>query len=185
MVFQVGSLYYVLFLESSKPDVPTLEILKKIYPNIYAFPVAGSIDGIVISEEKLPLCNKENTLEMILIAKSPKFLLKDRNDYAFLYFESNIKPGQVMYAIREVNRGFVRSRKRIQNYMLFKSENNTNKYLLFIGYKGNITLDKLWNLIYDRAREYGGVYNDNTYIVFTTRFARKTKKKMTVQKIYA
>ena len=165
--------------------MPTIERLKKIYSNIYAFPVAGSIDGIIISRKKLPIFDKKDTLEMILVDKSPEFPLKDKYDYAFLYFESNLKSEQIIYTIEEVNKELAKSEKGIQNYMIFKSRDYANKHLLFIKYRGNVALDRLWELIYEYAREYDGIYNDNTYIVFTTRFARRIKKNVTLSKAYA
>jgi len=176
MRFKVGSLYYITFLESSKPDVPMLENIKKIYPHVYAFPVAGSIDGIIISEYKLPIHNKTScgvtTLEMFLVDMSPNFPLKDKYDYAFLYFESNLEPKQITDIIEEVNKDLNIHKKGVRNYMIFKSGSTPSKYILFVRYRGNITLDKLWKYIYDRARRCGGVSNDHTYIVFTIRFAK-------------
>ena len=185
MEFRVGSSYYIVFLDSSKPDVPTIENLKRKYPNIYAFPVAGSIDGIVISEEKLPICDKRYTLEMVLVDKSKEFPLEKKHDYAFLHFESNLEPKQITHVINKVNEELEKESEEtkigIKNYMIFKSKND-NKYLLFVRYNGNISLDKLWSLIYEYAKGHGGVRNDNTYVVFTTEFA---KRDITPLKAYA
>ena len=137
--------YYICFLDTSNPSEPNVEKILKMHQGVLAFPVAGSIDAILISKEKILETCEEYELLISNIES-----LNDQINYAFLHYESS-KEDYHIYKDKRI---------------LYFRKNNER--IVLVEYRLNRELDDLWQALYRKSK----LIAKGTYVVFTTKYAQ-------------